>query len=284
MVSVVGLVRADDLEDAQGKLKAAVAAKNADQVLAEAGQVFKLAKAEEAKPQPTDADSAAGWKDRIKYDQEVTAYGEYALAATAIQIGDPAKTVELVNALLAENPKSKYVDAPTTNAYLVALGKSGGAAKQMAGMEKVLSGHPENVIALMAVVPSHPAYASRLVAASRGAKPEGMTDAEWGKMKAEAEGTGLLYEGFSDAQRQSWVECDKNLKTALPLISGDQTKLGVAYFSLGVCEYQLGKVTADRSRMQSGQQYMSKSAAIRGPFQNQAYQQNMAMKNELGIR
>lgn len=286
MVSLVGFVRADDLADAQTKLKDAVAKKSADQVLAEAAATMKLAKAEEAKPQPSEADQVNDWKARVEYAKEVTAYAEYALAATAIQSGDAAKTVELVNALIAENSKSKYLDESCANAYLVALGKSGGAAKQADGMAKIVAGRPDNLVALTALCDlrpnSGPAYASKLLAAAKKPKPEGVSEPEWAKMKTAAEGAGYFYMGFANAQKQSWVDCDKNLKTALPLIAGDTGKLGIAYFSLGICEYQFGKATADRTRMQAGQQYMEKAAAIKGPYQGQAYTQNNAMKQELG--
>lgn len=287
MVSVVGFLRADDVADAQTKLKGAVAAKNADAVLADAAETFKLAKVDENKPQPSEADQVSDWKARVEYAKEVTAYAEYALAATAIQSGDPSKTVALVNALLAENSRSKYLDEACANAYLVGL-KSEGPAKQAEGMARIVAGRPDNLVALTALCDlrpaSGPAYASKLLAAAKRPRPEGVTEAEWEKMRSAAEGAGYFYMGFANAQRQSWVDCDKNLKTALPLIAGDQGKLGVAYFSLGVCEYQFGKATADRTRMQAGQQYMEKSAAIRGPYQNQAYQQNAAMKQELGRR
>jgi len=284
MCSLVGMMRADDVSDAQTKLKDAVAKKNAAEVLTDAAETFKLAKAEANKPQPSEADQVNDWKARVEYAKEVIQYAEYALAATAIQSGDPGKTVELVNALLAENPKSKYVDEYCANAYLAALKPEGGA-KQADGMAKIVAGHPDNIVALSALCElrpsSGPANASKLLAAAKKPKPEGVTEAEWQKMKTSAEASGYFYLGFADAQRQAWVDCDKNLKTALPLIAGDQAKLGVAYFSLGLCEYQFGRATADRTRMQAGEQYMEKSAAIQGPYQSQASQQSAAMKQEL---
>jgi hypothetical protein len=285
MVSLVGFVRADDLSDSQTKLKDAVAKKSADEVLAGAAETFKLAKAEGAKPQPSEADQVDNWKQHVEYAKEVTAYAEYALAATAMQSGDPAKTVQLVNALIAENPKSKYLDEACANAYLVALGKSGGAAKQKEGMTRIAAGRPDNLVALLALVDSNPAvYANKLVAASKKPKPETVSEADWERMKTSAEGAGYFAMGFASAQKQAWVDCDKNMKAALPLISSDTNKLGIAYFSLGLCEYNFGKLTADRTKMQSGQQYMEKSAATKSTYQGQAYTQANAMKQELAGR
>lgn len=45
MISLAGLVSADDLEDSYAKLKAAVASKNAEQVKTSAAQTQKLARA-----------------------------------------------------------------------------------------------------------------------------------------------------------------------------------------------------------------------------------------------
>jgi hypothetical protein len=282
MVSIVGFVKADDLADSQAKLKDAVAKKSADDVLAGAAETFKLAKAEETKPQPSEADQVDNWKQHVEYAKEVTGYAEYALAATAIQSGDAAKTVQLVNALIAENPKSKYLDELCANAYLVALGKTGGGAKQKEGMTKIANGRPDNLVALLALVDGAPAaYANKLVAASKKPKPEGVAAADWEKMKTSAEGAGYFAMGYADANKQSWVDCDKNMKTALPLIQGDTNKLGIAYFSLGLCEYQYGKLTQDRTKMQSGQQYMEKSAATKSSLQGQAFTQANAMKQEL---
>ena len=80
-------------------------------------------------PQPSEADQVENWKQRVEYGKEVIAYTEYALSYMATQ--DPAKTVELVDTLLAQNPKSKYLDV-CAPAYLAALGKIG-AAKQIEG-------------------------------------------------------------------------------------------------------------------------------------------------------
>jgi hypothetical protein len=67
----------------------------------------------------------------------------------------------------------------------------------------------------------------------------------------------------------------------LPYINKDQAKLGVAYFYLGLCNFQFGQQIADRARMQQGQKYSEQSAAIPGPMQAQARQNAYAMKNQL---
>ena len=62
----------------------------------------------------------------------------------------------------------------------------------------------------------------------------------------------------------------------------DQNKLALVYFQLGICDYQFGKVTADRSMMQQGQKYSEQSAAMAGPAQAQARQNALNIQRELG--
>lgn len=290
MLSMANFVCAspDELEDNYAKLKDAVAKKDAAGVKAAAPATYKSAQALVNAPKPADAEEAKNWAARVEYGKEVEAYTEYALASTAEQGIAPAETVSLIDMLLAQNPKSKYVDELCANAYLVALGKSGGTAKQMEGMSRIAAGHPDNIVALTALLEgrhgSQLQNANRLIAAAKKPKPEGIAEADWEKTRNAALGNGYYYAGFIAGQQRSWMDCEKNLKSALPLISTDQTKLGTAYFSLGICEYQFGRQIADRTKMVDGQKYMERAAAIKGPYQSQAYTQNLAMKNELSGR
>lgn len=292
--SLAGIVSAapDELDDSYAKLKAAVDKKDPDAVKAAAAETLKGAKALEAAPKPAGAAEAKDWEERVKYGKEIELYTEYALASTAEQAGDPAKTVELMDVLLADNPKSKYIDEACANAYLVALGKTGGAAKQLAGMAKIAAGHPDNVVALTALVQGYasksPAqalnYANKLIAAARQPRPENIPEAEWEKTKNTALADGYYYAGYIHGQRQEWLDCDKDLTSALPLISGDTSRLGAAYYTLGLCKYQFGKLTNDRSKMQAGEQLVEKSAGMKSPMQDAAYRTSLAMKQELSAR
>jgi len=215
LLSLAGVASAapDELSDSYDKLKEAVAKKDADGVKAAAAETHKHAQALVNAPKPNDAEEAKGWQERVEYGKEVSIYTEYALATTAAQVGDPAKTIMLVDALIAQNPKSKYLDEVCANAYLVALGKSGGGtAKQADGMAKIVAGRPDNIVALTALSEARPATApgnaSRLLAAARKPKPEGIPDAEWEKMKNAALGNGYYYAGFAAGQKQSWKDCE----------------------------------------------------------------------------
>lgn len=284
MGSLVGLVSAqDDEKSPLDKLKEAVAKKDPDAVKTLAAETLKWAQAMINAPKPTEAGEVKDWESRIESGKEVSVYTEYALAFGAMQAGDPAKTIDMVDTLIAQNPKSKYLDEPCANAYLVALGKvpGGGNAKQLDGMAKIAKGRPDNTVALLALIDSRPSlqYANQLVAAARKPKPEGVADSEWEKTKNEALGKGYYQLGTINGQKQGWVDCDKYLKMAVPLLQG--ANLGSAYFTLGICDYKFGEITNDRTKKQAAQQFMEKSAAIKGPFQSQAYQQSAAMKQAL---
>ncbi len=286
--SLTGIVAADDLEDSYTKLKDAVAKKDPDAVKSAGAATLKLAKAAETTAKPTEAEEVDNWKQRIEYGKEVEGYTEYALAFVAAQPGlDAAKTIDLVDTLLAQNPKSKYLD-DATGAYLVALGKSEGTAKQkqaaqMAGMAKIVKGRPDNTVALEALVEGGSSqYAGRLIASVKTkAKPEGLSEADWEKQKNSALATGYYYSGFTAGQKQAWVDCDKDLKAALPLLANDQSRLGAAYFELGVCNFQFGKMTNDRTKMQAGEKYSEQSAAIKSAVQDQAFRNVALMKQAL---
>lgn len=56
---------------------------------------------------------------------------------------------------------------------------------------------------------------------------------------------------------------------------------GPAYFYLGVANYQLSKITTDRTKLQEALKFEQQSAAIAGPMQGQASQYVTVMQNEL---
>jgi hypothetical protein len=289
LCSLAGVVAADDLEDSYTKLKAAVANKDPDAVKSAAADTLKLAKAAQTATKPTEAEEVDNWKQRIEYGKEVEGYTEYALASVAAQPGvDPAKTIDLVDTLLGQNPKSNYLDLCVA-AYATALNKNGGSAKMMAGMTKVVTGRPDNTIALLALVEGSSAspdralnYANKLIAAMKAkAKPEGTSEGDWEKQKTAALATGYFTAGYVYLQKQAWVDCDKDMKAAAPLLSGDPARLGTAYYALGVCNFQFGKMTNDRTKMQAGVKYTEQSSGIKSPVQDNAFKNVAAMKKEL---
>jgi len=268
LASMAGLVCAapDELEDTFNSLKAATEQKkDPDAVKKLAPQASKLARAAAAAPQPSDAEQVETWKAKVEYAKGVDSYSEYALATVARQQGvAPEKSADLIETLQAQNPKSKYLDAGATVAYMTAL----------EGSALANSGRSPDRAAT---------YANKLVAAARKPKPEGLADADWERIKNESLGTGLYITGMAHGQKQSWIDCNRDLTAALPYAQKDNARLGPLYLQLGLCNYQIGKITQDRSKIMAAEKYSELSAAIPGPAQAQANQNVITMKRELGM-
>jgi hypothetical protein len=227
------------------------------------------------------------WKGRQQFAKEAQEYAEYALAVSASQASDPAITIELTDALIAQNPKSEQLDTAAPQ-YLAALGKQG-AAKATAGANKILAGRPENEYALDAIARNWSApgpaltAANRLVAVmGRKKKPEGMSEADWQRVKNDMLGSAYMSVGVIQAGQSRYADADRSLKAALPLVAGNSTMLSYAYYYLGVSNYQMGKLTADKSKMITGVQYTDKAVATAGPMQGQASSNSAIMKREMG--
>lgn len=287
---LVTSARANELDDAYQKLKDAQTAKDPDAVKTAAIETAKLAKAEATGPK-LEGFSEEDWPKRVDYAKGVGTLSEYALATTAAQAGlAQAKVVELTEALMAVNPKSTYLGL-ASNAYLGALGKMGGADKQIEGATKIVAGSPNEEYALMTLADNLISknradqaytYATRLVTVMKSkAKPEGYSDEDWNRVKSTMLSRGYYDAGVAGCVRQVWKDCDTNLRAALPMISGQTALMGPAYFYLGVANYQLAKITTDRTKLQEALKYTQQSAAIAGPMQGQAQQYVTVMQNEL---
>ena len=287
---LVASASANELDDAYKQLKDAQTAKNPDGVKKWAVETAKLATAEATGPK-LDGFSEADWPKRVDYAKGVATLCEYALATTAAEPGlAPAKAVELMDALLAVNPKSTYIGAGA-GAYLAALGKLGGADKQIEGANKILAESPNEEYALMTLADNLISknradqaytYATRLVTVMKSkAKPEGYSDEDWNRVKSTLLSRGYYDAGVASCVRQVWKDCDTNLRAAIPMIGREPALSGPAYFYLGVANYQLSKITLDRTKLQEALKFTQQSAAISGPMQGQAQQYVTVMQNEL---
>ena len=76
---------------------------------------------------------------------------EYSLGFMATQGLEPAKVLHVVDSLIAQNPKSKYLDL-CSGVYIATLGKQGGLAKQLEGAAKIVAGRPDQEEALLTLV------------------------------------------------------------------------------------------------------------------------------------
>jgi hypothetical protein len=180
----------------------------------------------------------------------------------------------------------------SSGAYLAALEKQS-PAKAPDGASKILTGTPDDEDALLTAANGYQGkspdraltYANRLVTVMRSkAKPEGVSEADWDRKKSTMLAYGYYIAGVisGSGARPAWVDCDKSLRAGLPYITKQAGLAGNTYFYLGLCNYQISKLTSDRSRLQEAQKFSEQSAAIAGPMQQQAVRNAAVMKQEMG--
>lgn len=281
-------VAADDLDSSYQSLQEAVAKKDTALVKKLAAQTVALARQAAGETEPQDADQKDSWKKRVAYAKEVELHTEYALYATALQ-SDQAGMVDLMSALETQNPKSQYLDQGY-GAYLVALAKTGGEAKALAMAEKALANFPQNPDLLRVVAESAMTrkqtdralgYANRLVAAAgKHSRLETESAADFERSRSAWLASGYWIAGAISADKGLYAAADKNLRAALPLVKGDDYRMGVALFYLGVANYQVGKATLDKKKVLEGAQFSDEAAKFKTPVAHQAWLNASLMKKE----
>ena len=279
---------ADDLEDAIQSLKDAAAKKDAEAVKKLATTIFPMTSAIVSTPAPQGTDEKKAWEAHIAFAKESQLYAESALAGTALQ-SESAVLIDLISTLEQLSPKSKYLNQ-AYGPYLVALNKTGAAAKIPAVAEKALANFPENEDLLLYMTDTAMtrkqtdralAYANRLTATlSKRTKPEGVAAADWERKRSAALAHGYYVAGVLSAEKGVYVNADKNLRAALPLIQGNEAMMGPALFYLGMANYQLGKMTLNKAKMLEAAKFSEQSMAINSPYQDQARHNALVIKQE----
>ena len=196
--------------------------------------------------------------------------------------------MDLLSTLEAQNPKSKYL-ADAYGFYFYALHQSE-AYKVNAVAEKAIEHFPENDDALMVLAENSLskkqtdralAFAKRLTAAvSKRSRPEGMSAADWDRKRNTELGSGHWIAGVVEAEKSSFFDADKDLRAALPLVAGNQSRKASALFYLGLANYQLGKMTMKKSQILEAVKFSQDAAAIQGPLTQQAWHNAQVMKDE----
>jgi tetratricopeptide (TPR) repeat protein len=279
---------ADTLEDKYQSLKDAVTSKNVLEIKKLATELFPLVTEALAAPAPQGEDDKEAWSSGIAHAKGIGQYAEYALFSTAIESPAPV-LVDLISTLEEENPKSQYLDT-AYGSYLVALSQTGAGSKVPAIAEKALVHFPENGDLLLVLADNAVNrkqtdralnYANRLTAAMvKHRKPEGTTAAQWEHKRNASLGRGYWIAGMIYGERSQYAAADKNLRAALPLIPGNQAMVGPALFYLGMANYQLGKMTLNKARVQEAAKFSEQSAAIESAFADQARHNAIVMKTE----
>src|ERR1017187_5902578 len=289
---VVGPVvgRTQDLDTNYQSLKDAEAKGDVAAVKKLAAETSAMAREAAAEAAPQGADEKDAWTKRVAYAKDVDSYCDYALYAVAVK-SQPAVAVDLLAALEAQSPKSKYLDEGYA-AYLYDLSQSGASAKIPAIAEKALANFPDNPDLLYFLVEHAMAakqndraltYANRLVAAAgRRSKPEGIAEADWEKKKSAWLGSGYWIAGVVAGEKSQYAASDKSLRAALPYIKGNDARTAPALFYLGLDNYQLGKMKMNKAQMLEGAKFSDQCAAITGPYAEQAWKNAANIKVEAG--
>jgi tetratricopeptide (TPR) repeat protein len=281
---------ADKMDETYQSLKDAVAKKDGAQVGKLAAELNPLVQAELAAPAPAGDDEKAAWSDHVKYVKGVAEYTEYALYVAALQSPAP-EMAGLIAALEQVNPCSKYLDV-VYGPYLVAVSKGGGAGKVTAIAEKALVNFPDNEDLLLVLLESSMTrkqtdraltYANKLTTVlTTHAKPEMLSAAEWDRKRTAGLSRGYWVAGVIYSEKGNYAAADKKLRSALPLIKGNDAMAGPALFYLGMANYQLGKMTLNKALVLEAAKFSEQSAAIESPYADQARHNALVMKADAG--
>ena len=213
-----------DLEKSYASLKEAESSKDAAQVKKLAVETIALAKQAEKEPVATEEDQAAAKKQQLEYLHSVELHCEYALVASALQ-SPPEVTIDLVTTLEGLNPKSRYLDE-AYGPYMVAMTKTGGAAKVPEVAAKALVNFPDNEDLLLVMadyslgakqMDRALTYANRLVTVlSRHQRPQGIPAAAWNQKSADSLAHGHWIAGVISGDRGKYVDADKHSAGGAP--------------------------------------------------------------------
>jgi hypothetical protein len=278
---------ADDLEDAFQRLKDAQAKNDAPAVKKAAAELHGLACAVLSAPEPVAGAEKELWANRVEYARSASESSEYALYAAGIRQQPPA-LIEWISSLEQLNPKSKYLDQ-AYGLYLVALSKTAGGPKATAAAEKALANFPENEDLLLYLLTASGQkqsdralnYGNRLLAVvNRHPRPQTLAAADWERKRNYALTQGYWTVGVICAEKGQYLNADKNLRAALPLVKDNEAMLAPALFHLGMVNYQLAKMTMNKARILEAARFSEQAAAIDGPYMDQARHNALVMKAE----
>jgi hypothetical protein len=255
MVSFAAMA-ADDIEGAYTDLKAAQDAKKGP------AEIKPLALAVLAFAAKTPEDAHA---------KEIATQAEYALLTSALS-AQPAEQVDLIGALETANPKSEYLSSGYPY-YLNSLARVA-PAKFGAAADKAAANFGDNQEVMVAGANT----ALALKQNDRAMTLAGHALGDKGKADGATIASMHFIVGYVQASKNKFTECNRELRAALPGLSGAQVQ--IANFSLGVCNYQLGHQIVDKARVLEAAKFMDAAAAAPGSLQSQAAQMSSSMKAE----
>jgi len=239
-------------------------------------------------PQPQAAEQMDTWKAEVDYAKQVDQYTDYALFRAASESRDPKTTVELLEMLQTQNPKSEYIPKAQNQLFL-AYRQSGANDKAVALAEKVLATDQSNEDMLLVVADSHSraktepekvhAYSAKIVEVMASKpKPEGVADADWTARKNLITGVAHYMNGTLYYRETKFPQADKELRLALPLVGTNQEMKAEVLYDLGFANYKMEKA-------QDAADFYRECAAIKSPYQANATKNLQGIKTQFrGIK
>lgn len=271
-------VAPDDLDLCYNNLKAAAAKKDAALVKTWAGRSSAIARKSIAEGQPN-----------ADYARQVDTYSGYALYATALQMTDWGRIVDLYTALQQLNPESPYLPK-LYGKYLNGLRFTGQAEKAGITAAGIAEKDTSNEDVLMIAADYYLQkktdpdkvirYSDELFRLlSEKPKPNGVSDADWDRKKTSTIALARWMKGISYNTLGQYAEADKELRAALPDLKDEEVR-AIDLYHLGVANYHLAKGSRDKARLEQALDFMQQSAVIKSPLQPQAQKMMKTMRGE----
>jgi len=277
-----------DMDVAYAGLKAAEGKEDVELVKKWSARTSAAARKEIASAKPPTNDEE---KQQATYTKDVDMYSEYALYVLALKVKEPKETIDLIDALEKQNPKSQYL-AEGAATYFEALEKAGEGAKACPAAARMAAADAKNAEAMLFAAQCSWTgnradgvinYASKAVTALNSrTKPEGTSDSDWATKKATMLGSANFYIGQGYTMQGRYGPANKALRASLGSIKGNEAFYAIALFDLGLANYNLGKTVGDKAQMREGLKFFEQSAAMKSSVQDQAARNASLVRNELG--
>jgi len=277
-----------DMDVAYAGLKAAEGKEDVALVKKWAGRTSAASRKALASAKPPANDEG---KKQATYTKDVDIYSEYALYVLALKVKEPKETIDLMDTLEHQNPKSQYLSIGAPN-YFEALEKAGEGAKACPAATRMAGADAKNAEAMLFAAQCSWTgnradgvvnYGTKAAAALNSRpKPEGTSDSDWAGKKATMLGSANFYIGQGYTMQQRYGPANKALRASLGSIKGNEGFYAIALFDLGLANYNLGKSVGDKSQMREGLKFFEQSAAMSSSVQDQAARNASLVRNELG--
>ena len=279
-------------------LKIAEGLKNEDLIKDWGTKTFQAAKLVTSAEMPKFEfeDQVTRWKENVEFARQVGQYAEYSLYAAALASTDPAKKASLYETLKGLNPESQYLAQLGPQAFL-AYRQAGENEKAVALAQELLKADPNQEDMIAAVAEHHMAvtkdrdkiveYAQKLVDVMESKPaPEGIPADQWATKKKQLLGVGHWMIGITYSNEGKLVDADKELRAALPNLSGNQNMRAEALFHLGLANYKLGDSggNINQQRILDAFNFTKQCAEISSPFQAQARKNLQVIQSQYRIR